>query len=252
MRSRTAGLVLGVAATFGTLVGAVVLPDRGAGTPDDQVAGKTPVTTPTGKSVSTRPTPAPSTPDGGPVTAANMLGDADFRKVGLTLAVQPSDVRLEIVTCQKNETLDAIALSGPPVQRVWEGGTVVAYQQAIAARDEEEAAQIARKVLRKLEACQKAAPGVWVYGPTHSEQLDPATGVSWLGQVSGELNTTGKAPAGEKIDGGMAVVRRGTHVGVLAISFCSSEGDEPACVVAGKGAYQQLVALSRAAALRLG
>ncbi|WP_433005250.1 hypothetical protein [Kribbella sp. CA-294648] len=251
MRSRTAGLVLGVAATLGTLVGGVVLPDRGTGTPDDQVAGKTPPTTPTSKP-SPRPTPVPSTPDGGPVTPANMLGDADFRKVGLKLTAQPSDVRLEIVACQKNETLDAIALSGPPVQRAWEGGPVVAYQQVIAARDEDEAAQIARKVLRKLEACQEAEPGVWVYGPTHSEQLDPATTASWLGQVSGELNTTGRAPKGEKINGGMAVLRRGTHVGVLAINWCSSEGDEPACVVAGKGAYQQLVTLSRAAALRLG
>lgn len=252
MRSRTAGLVLGVAATLGTLVGALVVPDRGTGTPDDQVAGKTPTTTPTSKSASPRPTPAPSTPDGGPVTAANMLGDADFRKAGLTLAAQPSDVRLEIVSCQKHETLDAIALSGPPVQRAWEGGTVVAYQQAIAARDEDEAAEIARKVLRRLEACQKTTPGQWVYGPTHSEQLDPATTASWLGQVSGELNTTGRAPKGEKINGGMAVLRRGTHVGVLAVNWCSSEGDEPACVVAGKGAYEQLVALSRAAALRLG
>jgi hypothetical protein len=246
-------LVLGVAATLGTLVGAVVLPDRGAGAGNDnQITGKTPTTTPAGKTASPRPTPAPSTPDGGPVTAANMLAVADFGKVGLTLTAQTSDVRLEIVGCQKNETLDAIALSGPPVQRVWEGGTVVAYEQAIAARDEDEAAQVARKVLRKLEACQKAAAGQWVYGPTHSEQLDPATAASWLGQVSGELNTTGRAPKGEKINGGMAVLRRGTHVGVLAINWCSSEGDEPACVVAGKGAYQQLVALSRAAALRLG
>jgi hypothetical protein len=245
-------LVLGVAATLGTLVGGVVLPDRGTGTPNDQVAGKTPPTTPTSQSASPRPTPAPSTPDGGPVTAANMLDVADFRTAGLTLTAQPSDVRLEIVSCQKNETLDAIALSGPPVQRAWEGGPVVAYEQAIAARDEDEAAQIARKVLRKLEACQEAAPGAWIYGPTHSEQLDPVTTASWLGQVSGELNTTGRAPEGEKINGGMAVLRRGTHVGVLAINWCSGEGDEPACVVAGKGAYQQLVALSRAAALRLG
>lgn len=251
MRTRTAGLVLGVAATLGTLVGAVVLPDRGTGGGGNQVATKTPSTTPTGKSVSPRPTPR-STPDGGPVSGANMLSEADFRKVGLTLAAQPSEVRLELVGCNKKETLDSVALSGPPVQRVWEAGSVVAYEQAIAARDSDEAAEIARRVLRKLEACQEAAAGHWVYGPTHSEQLDPATAASWLGEVDGELNTTGRAPKGEKINGGMAVLRRGTHVAVLSINWCSSEGDEPACVVAGSGAYQQLVALSRAAALRLG
>ncbi len=181
-----------------------------------------------------------------------MLADADFRKVGLTLTAQPPEVRLELVGCTKMETLDSVALSGPPVQRVWEAGSVVAYQQAIAARDAEEAAEIARKVLRKLEACQKTPVGYWVYGPTHSEQLDPATTAVWLGEVSGELNTAGRAPQGEKINGGMAVLRRGTHVAVLKINWCSSEGDEPACIVAGKGAYQQLAALSRAAARRLG
>ncbi|WP_020389779.1 hypothetical protein [Kribbella catacumbae] len=252
MRSRTAGLVLGVAATLGTLVGAVVLPDRGTGAGGNQVATKTPTTTPTGKSLSPTPSSPLSTPDGGPVAAANMLSDADFRKVGLTLTAQPSEVRLELVGCDKKETLDSVALSGPPVQRVWEAGSVVAYEQAIAARDEDEAAEIARRVLRKLEACQEAAAGHWVYGPTHSEQLDPATAASWLGEVSGELNTTGRAPKGEKINGGMAVLRRGTHVGVLTINWCSSAGDEPACIVAGSGAYNQLAALSKAAALRLG
>jgi hypothetical protein len=264
MRSRTAAVVLAAAATLGTVVGSVVLPNRGTGPGSGhQATGKTPTATTTGKtspatatgnpgSPSPTPTPGPSTPDGGPVSAANMLGVADFRKAGLTVTEQASDVRLEIVSCQKNETLDAIALSGPPVQRVWESGTVVAYEQAIAARDEEEAGQIARKVLRKLEACQEAPPGQWVYGPTHSEQLDPSTAAVWLGQVDGELNTAGRAPQGEKINGGTAIVRRGTHVGVLVINWCASEGDTPACVVAGKGAYQQLVALSRAAALRLG
>jgi hypothetical protein len=180
-----------------------------------------------------------------------MLTDADFRKVGLTVTQRPPDVRLELVGCDKLETLDSVAVSGPPVQRAWEAETIVTYQQAISARDDDEAVDSYTKVLRKLEACQKTVPGHWVYGPTHTETLDPVTTVSWLGNVDGSLNTTGKAPSGEKISGGIAVMRRGIHVGVFVINWCASAGDEAACVVAGGNAYNQLVALSRAAALRL-
>jgi len=249
VRTRLAVSVLSAAAALGTLVGAFVLPDRGS------PAGDKPRTTPSAPTSSGVKTPAPShtsgTPDGGPVVAANLLTDADFRKIGLTVTQQPPDVRLELVGCDKKETLDDVAVSGPPVQRAWEAETIVAYQQVIAARDEDEAVDSYHRVLRKLEACQKTEPGHWVYGPTHSQNLDPVTTVSWLGTVDGSLNTTGKAPSGEKINGGIAVMRRGIHVGVFEIDYCASAGDEAACVVAGGNAYDQLVALSRTAALRL-
>jgi hypothetical protein len=239
--------VLSAAAALGTVVGAFVLPDRGTngGSPNPSPSAP-PAQSPRPSSPHTS-----SGPDGGPVVAANMLTDADFRKVGLTVTQQPPDVRLELVGCDKLETLDSVALSGPPVQRAWEAETIVAYQQAIAAKDEDEAVDSYTKVLRKLEACQKTAPGHWVYGPTHTEKLDPVTTVSWLGNVDGSLNTTGKAPSGEKINGGIAVMRRGIHVGVFEINWCASAGDEAACVVAGGNAYNQLGALSRTAALRL-
>ena len=247
MKTRLAVSVLSAAAALGTLVGAFALPDRGGND------GGKPNPTPTALKTTPRPSSphTSSAPDGGPVVAANMLTDADFRKVGLTVTQRPPDVRLELVGCDKMETLDSVALSGPPVQRAWEAETIVAYQQVIAAKDEEEAVDSYGKVLRKLEACQKKEPGHWVYGPTHTETLDPVTTVSWLGSVDGTLNTTGKAPSGEKINGGIAVMRRGIHVGVFEISFCASAGDEPACVVAGGNAKEQLAALSRTAAGRL-
>lgn len=181
-----------------------------------------------------------------------MLTTTDFREVGLSLTVQPSTGRLEPVVCDKTEALDVVASSGPPVQRIWEAGSVVATEQAITAGYEEEATDLARRVLRKLEACQEAVAGHWVYGPTHTERLGPSITASWLGTVDGSLNTTGRAPRGEKIWGGVAVLRHGLHIAVLNISWCAGAGESPACVVAGGNAYEQLAALSRAAALRLG
>lgn len=255
MRTRAAVLVLSAAATLGSLAGAFVLPDRGA-----EVGGSPPPTTsspPASKSVPTRPSasPSPGVPDGvGSVTGANLLGDADLRRAGLTITRVPVESRLELVSCNgKHDTLDAVAESGPPVQRGWGEGPVIVYQQAIAARDGEEAAEIVTRVLRRFAACQRAAPGEWVYTPTHTEKLGPATTASWLGSVDGQLNTTGRAPAGEKINGGVAVMRRGHHVSVLTITWCAGEGESDPCGgTPVPHAYGRLVALSRAAALRLG
>ena len=183
---------------------------------------------------------------------ADMLTIDDFADVGLDLVARRTDVRLELVVCEKAETLDNIALSGPPVQRSWEAGSVVAYQQAIAARDEDEATAVVKRIVRKLEACQHKPPPSWLYGPTHTERLGPGLTATWLGRVDGELNVNGRAPKGEQINGGIGVLRHGSHVAVLSISFCASAGDGGACVVADGDAYDQLAALSRAGARRLG
>ncbi|WP_344234827.1 hypothetical protein [Kribbella hippodromi] len=233
-------------------MGAVVLPD--AGTP---VAGRPGEsgTTPVPPAHTSSPRPSASTQSGsldGPVTSANMLSNADLSSVGLAVSPQPPDVRLELVGCDKMQTLDDIAVSGPPVQRTWEGGTVVAYEQAVAARDEDEAEQVARQVLGKLEACQKRPAGYWVYGATHSEPIDRVTTASWVGEIDGSFNTAGRAPKDAKISGGTAVLRRGNHVAVFSINWCSSAGDEAACVVADGDAAKQLATLSRLAARRLG
>jgi hypothetical protein len=185
-----------------------------------------------------------------------MLRTADFQAVGLALTPARSDLRVELESCTKSgyrrETLAEIAVSGPPVQRNWASGTVGAGEEAIAARDAEEAGAVVKRLLDKLQSCQQRPPTYWVYGPTHTERLGPATTASWVGLVDGTLNTTGRAPKRAGISGGTAVLRRGAHVAVLDIGWCQSAGDGPACVVAGGDAEGQLAALSRAAALRLG
>lgn len=182
-----------------------------------------------------------------------MLTTEDFGAVGLTVTPQDADVRLEPVVCDgDSESLDAIASSGPPVQRRWEAERIVAVQQAVGAKDTDEATDVVRRVRLTLEACQQQVPTHWVYGPTHSETLAPDVSATWLGEVDGTLNTKGKAPKGERISGGVAVVRSGAHVAVVRISWCASAGDSPACIEAGEDASGQLAALSRTAALRLG
>ncbi len=247
--------MVGAAAALGTLTGVVVLPDRATTPGPDPVPVSTPYATTT---AAPSPTATPSRTavaspsEARPLTSEDLLGTADFRSVGLEVTPQSADVRMEPVTCTEHESLDEIAASGPPVQGRWEAGTVVASEQAVAARDVEEAAEVAKTVRITLEGCQDEAPGHWVYGPTHTEKLGATVEASWLGTVDGELNTTGRAPKGEKISAGVAVVRNGVRVAVFDISWCASTGDSPACLVAGPEAYGQLAELSRTAARRLG
>jgi hypothetical protein len=276
MRKRDAVLVVGLAASLGTLVGAVVLPDREfPGAPSS--TSTTPFDgSPSGSaspSPSVSPTPSPSTsPSGrpsasptpsalgeGPVDDANMLTVADFRAVGLSVRPTRSDSRLEVTTCTgathqayEWETLAEIASSGPPVQREWEAGSVVAAEEAIALKQEEQAADLVRRIVRKFESCQVRPPTYWVYGPTHTERLGASTTVTWLGSVDGELNRTGRAPKDAQVDGGVAVMRRGLHVAVFNLSVCASPGESHVCMITAGGPNQQLAALSRRAALRLG
>ena len=260
MRTGSAVLVLGLAAALGTITGAVVLPDR-----REDVTGS-PGSTPSAVAPAVPATPSASPTAGaspaapalgsGPVDGANMLTTADFRAVGLDLTPSRSDVRLELQSWADGgyrwETLAEIAVSGPPVERTWEAGQVGADEEAIAARDAEDATAVVKRILNRLETCQRRPPGYFVHGPTHTERLGPATTASWVGLVDGELNTTGRAPKGAGINGGIAVLRRGAHVALLEIGWCESAGDAAACVVADGDPDGQLAALSRAAALRLG
>jgi len=263
VRTGLAAVVVGLAAALGTVTGAVVLPDRreaATGRPSPASA------TPSAASplVSATPSASPTAGDSpsaralgsGPVRSANMLTTADFQAVGLTLTPSRSDARLELQSCAdgayKRETLAEIAVSGPPVERTWDAGQVGATEEAIAARDADEATTVVKRILKRLETCQRRPPGYFLHGPTHTERLGPATTASWVGVVDGTLNTTGRAPKGAGINGGIAVLRRGAHVALLEIGWCESAGDAAACVVADGDPDGQLAALSRAAALRLG
>ena len=275
MRRGRAALVVAAAALLGSLTGAFVLPDRVAGSLGDGAVAGVPSrvvsssTDPTGpgaspssaasssssatpsRSVTSAPGSSSSAGDG-PVSAADLLTADDLAAVGLDLSPQRSDGRAEIVACTDHETLDDVAESGPPAQQFWDGGTVGLTEQAVLARDEDEAVAVVRRVLRRLEACQRRPVGYWLYGPTRTVRLGVPGTARWLPKVSEELNTTGRAPAGAPDDGGVAVLRRGSRVAVLDISWCQSAGDGAPCTEGPEDADAQFVALVRRAADRLG
>ncbi|HEY5821346.1 MAG TPA: hypothetical protein VIT20_05190, partial [Propionibacteriaceae bacterium] len=102
--------------------------------------------------------------------ADNLLTTADFAEVGLELTDQDPDVRLEPIVCDGDpQSLDDIASSGPPLQRLWDGGAIGASQQAVVAKDVDEATDIVARITTELEGCQKEVATHWVYGPTHRE-----------------------------------------------------------------------------------
>ena len=277
MRRGSAALVVTAAALLGTLTGAFVLPDRVTGAlGDGPVAGVPSRADPAGPGTSgagtpsTTASPTTTAPAGttaasadsspgssagageGPVSATDLLTTADLAAAGLDLRPQRSDGRAEIVVCTDHETLDDVAESGPPVQQFWDGGSVGLTEQAVLARDEDEAAADVRRVLRRLEVCQHRPAGYWLYGPTRTVRLGVPGSASWLGKVSGERNTTGRAPAGAPLDGAVAVLRRGSRVAVLDVSWCQSAGDGAPCTEGPEGAEDRFVELVRTAAERLG
>ncbi|HEY5820500.1 MAG TPA: hypothetical protein VIT20_00900, partial [Propionibacteriaceae bacterium] len=127
-----------------------------------------------------------------------------------------------------------------------------ASQQAVVAKDVDEATDIVARITTELEGCQKEVATHWVYGPTHRENMGPEITATWLGSVNGQLNKTGRAPAGERISGGIGVVRNGARIAVFDIHWCASAGDTAACIEGPDDAYKQLSSLTRSAALRLG
>lgn len=194
----------------------------------------------------------------GPVTNDDLLTAADFRKVGLDVTEKPSaGARLELTACADGRytrtTLAEVAKSGPAVQRLWEGETISASQEAVYLNvlEDSEAADVARRVLRLVETCQRQPPDYWVYGPTHTERLGPGITASWLGQVDGSLNKAGRAPKDAGISGGVAVLRHGNRVAVIGLGLCAGAGESQPCTVAPGNPGGQLAALSRTATLRL-
>jgi hypothetical protein len=247
VRSRTAGLVIGVAAVLGTMAGAFVLPDPETPRAADPRAGG-----PTASSLAS-PSPGPSS---GPATKANLLLTSDFTQLGLDVTVQPADdSRINVPSCpgQGQNTVAKLAVSDPPVQRVWDGGSVRAYEEAVTLDSTEVATAVVTRIVRLLESCQQMPPTHFVTGPTHSSELRAGVTVSWVGIVAGELNVAGKAPDDPtKIVGGMGVVRNELRVAVLDLNLCNSGGEQVPCTVGAGDPYQQLETLTNAAALRLG
>ncbi len=82
------------------------------------------------------------------------------------------------------------------------------------------AQNFAERMLLEQVSCQEEPAGHWVYGRTTTLRLAPDVTASWMGSYEGLLNTTGRAPEGEEPCGGIAVLRNGSHYGVLEVHAC--------------------------------
>ncbi|MBV2152709.1 hypothetical protein [Kitasatospora sp. SUK 42] len=192
------------------------------------------------------PTPAPSasgsaSPTGatGPVTTANLLEPAAFSPdVGIGqihVTDRYGDGAYANVACSGEKTLKQ-TLGGPgahfrglmtstrtdpgDLTRAADHADQVAREVAAAAQSPSLAQNFAERLLLEEVPCQEEPPGHWVYGRTTTLQLAPDVTASWMGAYQGSLNTNGTAPEGKEPCGGIAVLRSGSHYGVLEVDAC--------------------------------
>jgi hypothetical protein len=96
----------------------------------------------------------------------------------------------------------------------------VAREVADDARTPALAENYAQRLLLEEVPCQTEPPGHWVYGPTQTIAVAAGITANWVGSYDGDLNTAGAAPRGMKPCGGVAVLRNGSHYGVLEVDAC--------------------------------
>ncbi|MER7540464.1 hypothetical protein ABTX77_37660 [Streptomyces sp. NPDC097704] len=252
VRTRSAVAALVAAAALGLVTGRFVLPPppgadahpaarSGAAVGGASQGASAPAT----PGVSA-PTPAPSasgsgSPTGatGPVTKANLLEpaafgpDAGIGKIHVT--DRYGDGHYANSACTGEKTLTE-TLGGPGAHfrglttsprtnpsdptLALDGADQVAREVAAEARSPSLAQNFAERLLLEQVPCQEEAPGHWVYGRTTTLRLALDVTARWMGVYQGSLNTTGTAPEGEEPCGGIAVLRSGTHYGVLEVDAC--------------------------------
>ena len=228
MRTRTIVLILTVAVGLGLLTGRFVLPARSAPTATPRAAASSPVSAP--------PTMRPAN---GPMTNGHLLAAAALKEAGFSRHVhvqdRVGDGRYANEACAGEKTLGE-TLGGP--EAYFRGlmtttatddgdptlarnvADQVAREVAADAGDPTLARNFAERLLLEEEACQTEPATHWIYGPTHTIDVAPGIAASWMGSYTGDLNTTGVAPRGVEPCGGIAILRNGTHYGVLEIDAC--------------------------------
>ncbi|MFE2721911.1 hypothetical protein [Kitasatospora sp. NPDC059327] len=258
VRLRSAVAALVAAAALGLAAGRFVLPPppgasaRPAGpsgaAADGASGGASPLAT-AGASFPTPASSAASSPSGsasgspagatGPVTTARLLDAAAFGPeagIGkIHITDRYGDGAYANAACSGEKTLTQ-TLGGPGAHfRGLTTGTrtdrddptladnsvdQVAREVAAEAPSASLAQNFADRLLLEEVPCQEAVPGHWVYGRTTTLRLAPDVTASWMGAYPGSLNTTGTAPEGTEPCGGIAVLRSGTHYGVLEVHAC--------------------------------
>lgn len=231
MRPRAIAVILAVAAVLGLLTGRFVLPAPSA--------RATPTTTPGAVASSPgngSPTPRPAS---GPMTNRHLLTAADFRTVGVSQRIyvrdRVGDGNYANATCTGEKTLGETLGSldahfrglvtskdtgpGDPTE-----AANIEDQVAREVADDAGSLALARNYAERLlleeVPCQSEPATHWVYGPTHTIDVAADITASWMGVYGGDLNTTGTAPRGKEPCGGVAVLRNGSHYGVLEIHAC--------------------------------
>ncbi|MFJ4094461.1 hypothetical protein ACIPYS_23000 [Kitasatospora sp. NPDC089913] len=240
VRTRSAVAALVAAAVLGLVTGRFVLPAPPGD--DAHPAGRSaPATTPASASASPTGTPdasgAPGAP--GPVTTANLLDPLAFRPEVATSRIHVTDRYGDgdyaNPACTGEKTL-VQTLGGPgahfrglmtsprtdPSDPTWAADLVdqVAREVAAEAPSPSLAEGFAERLLQEQVSCQQQPPGHWVYGRTTTVRFAPDVTASWMGLFEGLLNTTGRAPEVEEPCGGVAVLRSGSHYGVLDVHAC--------------------------------
>ncbi|MFF4398221.1 hypothetical protein [Streptomyces sp. NPDC001480] len=231
MRTRTIVVILAAAVGLGLLTGRFVLPARSAPAGPEATPGAAASSPGNGS-----PTPKPA---GGPMTDRHLLAAAEFGKVGFSKHVyvrdRVGDGNYANAACTGEKTLgetlggsdahfrglmttkDADG-SDPTMARSIDDQ--VAREVAADARSPALAQNFAERLLLEEVPCQEEPATHWVYGPTHTIDVAPRITASWMGYYDGDLNTTGTAPRGKEPCGGIAVLRNGSHYGVLEVDAC--------------------------------
>lgn len=246
MRARTIVVILAVAVGLGLLTGRFVLPPR-SGPAGPATAAVTPRATPSalssGSSGSSGSSardgsPAPK-PAGGPMTTGHLLTGAAFREIGFSRRIyvrdRVGDGQYANAACTGEKTLGqtlggqeahfrglmttATADAADPTLAV-DITNQVAREVASDAGSPALARNFAERLLLEEVPCQEEPPTHWVYGPTHTITVAPDITASWMGSYDGDLNTTGTAPRGKEPCGGIAILRNGSHYGVLEVDAC--------------------------------
>lgn len=228
MRTRTIVVILAAAIALGLLTGRFVLPARSApaaaqGAAPSSPAGGSP----------------PPRPAAGPMTARHLLTAAEFRKAGFSRRIyvrdRVGDGRYANAACAGEKTLEqtlgeeSAHFRGLVTTRNADGSDPtlasdvkgqVAREVAADAGSPALAENFAARLLLEEVPCQTEPATHWVYGPTHTIEVAAGITASWMGAYGGDLNTTGTAPRGKEPCGGIAVLRNGSHYGVLEVDAC--------------------------------
>jgi hypothetical protein len=177
----------------------------------------------------------------GPVTAANLVTAADFKKVGISQHLyihdRIGDGYYSGSDCAGGQTLGETLALGQlqaHIRGVMTNSDVDASDPTTATKNGKQIARefdgdagtvpLAKNYAARLNLaevpCQNETPTHWVFGETHTVDVSPDISASWMGYYDGTLNTTGTAPSGVEPCGGFAVLQNGSHYGVLDISAC--------------------------------